>query len=389
MLHCRMQATIASDTRLVEAGKTYKILGKRRNAIMAHSLKKHRKRLPRRRLSLRQRIFRAAPQILGGVFVLGVGAFFVMKIPFGSSNDATASVAPRTRVVADVQQPVPTKKQIPRIPKSPLSKEQKRRNRLMDRLVAAYPDFLVGYEKNDLIWRDGTRMPFDDGREKTFEIRLAQADIEDQFAVRYFPGPMLMAPKLNADPGRFRNDTFFKKMYGDCHRGEVTRKLVEVIWLPKHDGKKIKITSVNGVAEKLQAVSNELDKLPPKFIKYLMPIGGTYNCRNISGTNRASPHSYGIAIDINTKFADYWRWSHQKKSKKKKAGLNVYKYRNRIPWEIAEIFEKHGFIWGGKWYHYDTLHFEYRPELLAQNPASLKRGDTPVPLPEKQVRNLR
>ena len=27
--------------------------------------------------------------------------------------------------------------------------------------------------------------------------------------------------------------------------------------------------------------------------------------------------------------------------------------------------ERHGFIWGGKWYHYDTLHFEYRPGLLA------------------------
>ena len=32
--------------------------------------------------------------------------------------------------------------------------------------------------------------------------------------------------------------------------------------------------------------------------------------------------------------------------------------------KIVEIFERHGFIWGGKWYHYDTMHFEYRPELL-------------------------
>jgi len=28
------------------------------------------------------------------------------------------------------------------------------------------------------------------------------------------------------------------------------------------------------------------------------------------------------------------------------------------------VFERHGFIWGGKWFHYDTMHFEYRPELL-------------------------
>jgi hypothetical protein len=39
-------------------------------------------------------------------------------------------------------------------------------------------------------------------------------------------------------------------------------------------------------------------------------------------------------------------------------------YRNEIPWEIVEIFERHGFVWGGKWYHYDTMHFEYRPEIV-------------------------
>ena len=40
------------------------------------------------------------------------------------------------------------------------------------------------------------------------------------------------------------------------------------------------------------------------------------------------------------------------------------KYVNRIPKEIVKVFEKHGFIWGGRWYHYDTMHFEYRPELI-------------------------
>jgi hypothetical protein len=27
------------------------------------------------------------------------------------------------------------------------------------------------------------------------------------------------------------------------------------------------------------------------------------------------------------------------------------------------VFEREGFIWGGKWYHFDPIHFEYRPEL--------------------------
>src|ERR1700733_6498059 len=29
----------------------------------------------------------------------------------------------------------------------------------LDALVAAYPDFLTGYQGNDLLWRDGTRTP--------------------------------------------------------------------------------------------------------------------------------------------------------------------------------------------------------------------------------------
>ena len=37
---------------------------------------------------------------------------------------------------------------------------------------------------------------------------------------------------------------------------------------------------------------------------------------------------------------------------------------DRLSVAIARIFETHGFIWGGAWYHYDTMHFEYRPELL-------------------------
>ena len=85
------------------------------------------------------------------------------------------------------------------------------------------------------------------------------------------------------------------------------------------------------------------------------PIAGTYNCRAIADTGEPSPHGYGIAIDLNTAVSDYWYWRPHE-------GAIVY--RNRMPEEIVAIFEKHGFIWGGKWYHFDTMHFEFRPELL-------------------------
>ncbi|HQN03589.1 MAG TPA: M15 family metallopeptidase, partial [Rectinema sp.] len=34
------------------------------------------------------------------------------------------------------------------------------------------------------------------------------------------------------------------------------------------------------------------------------------------------------------------------------------------PKRVIDIFEKEGFIWGGKWTVWDNMHFEYRPELI-------------------------
>ena len=40
-------------------------------------------------------------------------------------------------------------------------------------------------------------------------------------------------------------------------------------------------------------------------------------------------------------------------------------WKNRVPQVIVDAFEAEGFIWGGRWKHYDTMHFEYRPELIS------------------------
>ena len=225
-------------------------------------------------------------------------------------------------------------------------------------LLQAYPETLDRIEGNTLIWRDGTRMPLDDGKgKKSFEAWLAAPDIEDMFAVPYPSGDLVAAPLRNADPGRARNAAFFNRMYGDCRRGEVQPKLVEIRWLPKKAGQRLRVTRVNGVAERLASVSRELDELPARFDRYLVPAAGGYNCRRVAGTDRISAHGHGIAVDIAPRHAHYWRWS-------RPDGSGAYPYKNAVPLEIVRIFEEHGFIWGGKWHHYDTMHFEYRPELL-------------------------
>jgi D-alanyl-D-alanine carboxypeptidase len=130
-----------------------------------------------------------------------------------------------------------------------------------------------------------------------------------------------------------------------------------VVWLPNTWGHVVHITSVNQVARKLSAISHELDELSADDKKYLYPVGGTYVCRHVADTGQTSMHGWGAAIDINPALADYWLWH--------RVAGGYSAYVNHIPSDIVAIFERHGFIWGGRWAHFDTMHFEYRPELLS------------------------
>ncbi len=203
-------------------------------------------------------------------------------------------------------------------------------------------------KNNTILFNDGTTMLYDDGKKKNFVQLLNSPDIQDMFRFKYPKGAgSFVPPSFNSDPGRIRYEPLFRKLYGNS-AVSVKQNLTTVNWF----GKPVRVTTVNGVDKALLAVQQELKKLPSGYRKYLIPIGGTFKWRKIAGTNRLSVHSFGAAIDINVKYSAYWRWS------------KGVKYQNQIPHEIVNIFEKHGFIWGGKWYHYDTMHFEYRPELL-------------------------
>jgi hypothetical protein len=226
----------------------------------------------------------------------------------------------------------------------------------LDRLVRAYPEQLSGHDDKAIFWRDGTIMPADDGiGTKSFEELLRNASILDQLRLPY-PRGASEPPQLNDDPGRFRNEAFFKKMYGDCNRGDFQKNLVTITWLPRFWGKAIRVTRVNGIADRLKAISAELEELEPQIRAAAFPIAGVLACRAVADTGKMSMHGYAAAIDLNLKYSDYWLWAGK---------ARTISYKNRMPQEIVDIFERHGFIWGGKWYHYDTMHFEYRPELLS------------------------
>jgi len=104
-----------------------------------------------------------------------------------------------------------------------------------------------------------------------------------------------------------------------------------------------------------------------RFVESIGSVYG-YTYREVDGTDSLSYHAYGAAVDILPIRYDraelYWRWARD-------AGVTWYTvpYSDRftIPQAIVSAFEAHGFVWGGKWRFFDTIHFEYRPEILLLN----------------------
>lgn len=226
-----------------------------------------------------------------------------------------------------------------------------------------YPNIIERVEKTHLLLSDGTRLVVDDGRRKSHQEKLNDPDIEDTLSQIYPMGRCQAgAPARNFDPGRIRSDALLRHIFGRT-KSEARDQMRALDWF----GTQVLVTKRAGVDKALEKVRNALYRLPAKFGKFYRDTAGTFNWRVIAGTTRLSVHSFGAAIDINIKYADYWRWA------KGKPG-NVPSYQNKIPKEIVDIFEAHGFIWGGRWYHFDTMHFEYRPELIEIGQLAEKRG---------------
>jgi hypothetical protein len=245
-------------------------------------------------------------------------------------------------------------------------------------LIGAYPGSLAAYDGTFLIWKDGSKVRFGDaGEDKPLDELLDKPDIADMFRWAYPFGASGVPAARDTDPGRVRNEAFFAKIYGECRKepangcAHVTctpkEPIERVLWLPKSGGGVMQAASIAGAAAKLRLVARDLEALGPEFVRYLAPNGGSYVPRCIAKTTRLSVHSFGIAFDINPQYGQYWQYGLPgalNESQVRERNIPLV-YKNKIPLEIVAAFEKHGFIWGGKWYHFDGMHFEYRPEFLA------------------------
>ncbi len=192
-------------------------------------------------------------------------------------------------------------------------------------------------------------LSWDDGkRDKDLEALLNSPDLSDIYAFDYPRGPIAEA---TGDPGRIRVDAVLLAAYGP-EQADIRKHLTRVE-LAGHG-----VSIHDKAADALRRVDERLTKVlaaHPDYRVYFAKMGGTFNYRKIAGTDRLSAHSFGVAIDLNPAYSSYWRWEKGKLPTR------------TMPVAIVHAFEAEGFVWGGRWLHFDTMHFEYRPEILDPN----------------------
>jgi len=164
-----------------------------------------------------------------------------------------------------------------------------------------------------------------------------------------------------------RSGFFLNELMSASTRAETEKQLVKINFLGKSTRVHKCIQQKLAVVEERIKAAAKTDAALQKWIDTLGSLEG-YGWRNIADTQSRSYHAYGLAVDLLPKSLGgkqtYWLWT----SKYRNDWWNVsYNERYHPPDAVIKAFEANGFIWGGKWPMFDTMHFEYRPEVLFLN----------------------
>jgi hypothetical protein len=248
-------------------------------------------------------------------------------------------------------------------------------------IAQAYPDRVEAVARRNGEWAlrlDGAWFHWAGGR----LLREELLDREEQYTpirfYNYYRGPLRIrdvSPKLEArlqdileeraaDPP-VRHPGFQDALYGISSQAEARRRMVEVEFFG-HETRMHPLAA--GALETVEAEIREASTRSERvaaFVRNLSAVEG-FHWRNIAGTKARSFHSYGAAVDLIPRSYGggfgYWRWAAE-------AGVEKWweleeAQRFSVPQPIVDAFERHDFVWGGKWLFFDPIHFEYRPEVF-------------------------
>lgn len=221
-------------------------------------------------------------------------------------------------------------------------------------------------QRNDLVFHlAGHEIYFQDGRMLSAN-RLDRRDRCDSIFYRYPLGTLTEPEPLPDEPVRFCTD--LQEVLWGRTETQIRRNARSATFI----GRRIFVNDV--VADALADVERDLldaasgDATVASWIDDVH-VAYSFIDRGIAGTRTRSQHSWGLAVDfVPASYGGqqvYWRWTRAWN----RSGWHQVPLEDRWspPTRVIEIFEHHGFLWGGKWAHFDTVHFEYRPEILEYN----------------------
>lgn len=247
-------------------------------------------------------------------------------------------------------------------------------------LAAAYPDRIREAARRDGDWAvriEDTWYFWAGGRLLPEPLRAEWARFSPLHFYRY---PAELPPPVPADPRTTervrelqalaersppeRHSGFLDHLYQTPGRAQTEARLTGVMFLgfPVRVHPRL-LGPLAAVENRLRALS-EVDPDVRRFLQGLKGLAG-YNWRQIDGTRSRSYHSYGAAVDLVPRSYGrrhvYWRWS----MPHVEAWYAIpHSERWLPPQTVVRAFEAQGFVWGGKWFFFDTIHFEYRPEIF-------------------------
>ena len=172
-----------------------------------------------------------------------------------------------------------------------------------------------------------------------------------------------MANNIARNPLR-RSPHFFDALWRMNNRDEAYQRVKTIRFLGKSVNVHYLIMENLALVEEQIRASAKTDPQVQTWVNGINTLEG-WTWRNIAQTQSRSFHAYGLAVDILPKSLGgketYWLWA----AKKKPEWWNIsYNERYQPPAAVIKAFETYGFVWGGKWIFFDTMHFEYRPEIL-------------------------
>jgi hypothetical protein len=247
-------------------------------------------------------------------------------------------------------------------------------------LAAAWPDVIAEVQQKDGEWElriDQSWFAWAHGR----LLPPADAGRWADFApVPFYTYPLSLPPLPHFDPETAaglrkrvadeeihpprRSEAFMGTLLRAHNRGETESRLVRMevagFTLSVHETLKDPLERVSEELSSLRKTNRDV----AAFLRGTAEMNG-YNYRYVEGTRSRSLHSYGVAVDIIPKtYAGkdtYWLWA---MNRVPDWWTVPYARRWMPPAAVIAAFEKQGFVWGGKWLFFDTMHFEYRPEIL-------------------------